>query len=202
MKETTLEPADPALEAWVQRAQAGEEAAQQFLVESYQRRLGGFVYGLISQSAPVDDLCQAIFVKMVLSLPKLRETARFEPWLFRLARNHCLSYLRREKFRRLFFPLSETHHEVAAPPAPAAEPPEDLIRLRAALAAMPEKERALLLLAQDRDGDYRQAAETLGLTVGAFKTRVHRARRALKERMERMRKQEEADEDRRRNSLA
>jgi RNA polymerase sigma-70 factor (ECF subfamily) len=178
--------AQAALLQLVLRAQAGEERAQEELIAAYQRRLGGFIYGMIPDPSQVDDLCQAVFVKMVLALPQLRDPERFEAWLFKMARNRCLSHLRREKFRRLFSPLSDDHHEVAAPPA--AEAGADLLLLRAALREMPERERALLLQVQDRESDYRRLAAGMGIGVGALKTRVHRAKQALKERIEYVRR--------------
>lgn len=175
-----------ALLALVRRAQAGEEPAQEALIAAYQRRLGGFLYGMLPDPSQVDDLCQAVFVKMILALPQLRDPERFEAWLFKMARNRCLSHLRREKFRRLFSPLSDDHHEVAAPPAPEAG--ADLLLLRAALKELPERERALLLQVQDREADYRRLAAGMGIGVGALKTRVHRAKQALKERIDYVRR--------------
>jgi RNA polymerase sigma-70 factor (ECF subfamily) len=169
------------LEALVVAARAGNAAAQERLIEAYQKRLGGFVYGMVSDPAQVDDLCQTIFVKTVLSLHQLRDAARFEAWFFRLARNCCLSHLRRDKFRRLFSPLLPGHEEVAA--APSREESPELALLRAALRALPEKQRALLLLVQDREQHYEELAAAAGIGVGAFKTRVHRAKLALKERI-------------------
>jgi len=169
------------LEALVVAARAGDAGAQEQLIEAYQKRLGGFVYGMVSDPAQVDDLCQNIFVKTVLSLHQLRDPARFEAWFFRLARNSCLSHLRRDKFRRLFSPLLPSHDEVAA--APAREESPELALLRAALRALPEKQRALLLLVQDREQHYEELASAAGIGVGAFKTRVHRAKLALKERI-------------------
>ena len=170
-----------ALTALVRRAQAGEEAAQEALIGAYRKRLGGFVYGMVSAPSQVDDLCQTILVKMILSLDQLRDPSRFEAWFFKMARNRCLTWLRREKFRRLFSPLSDDHHEVAAPPAP--ETSEDLQHLRAALQKLPEKDRAILILVQERDSDYEHLSATLRISVGALKTRVHRAKLALKEKI-------------------
>ncbi len=170
-----------ALSTLVRRARDGETEAQEALIQSYQKRLGGFVYSMIPDPSQIDDLCQAIFVKTILSLRQLRDPDRFESWFFKLARNACLSHLRREKFRRLFSPLSPDHHEIAA--AAPSEPSADLRLLRAALQALPEKQRSLLALVQDRESNYEQLAATFGIGVGALKTRVHRAKLALKERI-------------------
>ncbi|SDT92104.1 RNA polymerase sigma-70 factor, ECF subfamily [Verrucomicrobium sp. GAS474] len=176
------------LEDLVVRARRGEGAAQEALIAAYRRRLGGFIYGMLGDSSHVDDLTQTVFVRIFLSLDRLRETARFEAWLFKAARNACLSHLRRERFRRLFSPLSDRHEEVAAQtPAVDQEPSDDLLLLRAALKTLPARDRALLLLVQDRETGYEEIAAGYGITVGALKTRVHRAKALLKLRIERTR---------------
>ena len=176
-----------ALEDLVVRARSGEAPAQEALIQNYRRRLGGFIYGMLGDSSHVDDLTQAVFVRIFLSLDRLREPARFEAWLFKAARNACLSHLRRERFRRLFSPLSDRHEEVAAAVSSVeTEPSDDLLRLRAALKTLPARDRALLLLVQDRETGYEEIAAGYGITVGALKTRVHRAKALLRQRIERM----------------
>ena len=176
-----------ALHDLVVRARSGESSSQEALIQNYRRRLGGFIYGMLGDSSHVDDLTQAVFVRIFLSLDRLREPARFEAWLFKAARNACLSHLRRERFRRLFSPLSDRHEEVAAAVSSVeTEPSEDLLRLRAALKTLPTRDRALLLLVQDRETGYEEIAAGYGITVGALKTRVHRAKALLRQRIERM----------------
>ncbi len=185
------QPADPAQQALtdlVLRAQAGEATAQEALIEAYRRRLGGFIYGMLGEASHVDDLTQAVFVRIFLSLNRLREPARFEAWLFKAARNACLSHLRRDRFRRLFSPLSDRHDDLAiAPDVAEQEPSDDLLLLRAALKTLPARDRALLLLVQNRETGYEEIAAEHGITVGALKTRVHRAKALLRQRIERMR---------------
>ncbi|HEY8965137.1 MAG TPA: sigma-70 family RNA polymerase sigma factor [Candidatus Methylacidiphilales bacterium] len=176
------------LEALVLRARAGDTTAQETLIATYRRRLGGFVYGMLGDASHVDDLTQTVFVRIFLALDRLRDPARFEAWLFKAARNACLSHLRRERFRRLFSPLSDREEEIAASPTAAeAGPSDDLLLLRAALKTLPARDRALLLLVQDRETGYEHIAAEQGITVGALKTRVHRAKALLRTRIERMR---------------
>src|SRR3569623_3659123 len=86
------------------------------LIVLYQYRVARFVVGQTRDPAHCEDLCQTIFVKMVLSLPRVRTPERFEPWLFQIARNVCRDLLRaRSGWRRLFAAYDESHDAIPAP---------------------------------------------------------------------------------------
>ncbi len=150
----------------------GDERAQEALIRAYQARIAGFV---ISQTGRdhFEDLCQNIFVKMVLALPRLSDREKFEPWLFTIARNVCRDHLRRQRWRRrLFTPLGD--HDLPAPAAPKTTP-----ELAPALAALPSADRELLTL-QLQKQTYQTLATATGSSVAAVKSRLFRARAKLR----------------------
>jgi len=169
--------AAPALAEVVKRAQAGEERATTALIELYQKRVAGYVFRLLCEPSAVDDVCQIIFLQMCRSLRSLREVARFEPWLFRIARNACYSHRRKERLRRLFTPLLPVHEAVIS--AEAVPLSGELAAVNEALKQLSLRDRELLALCT-QDYSYEQMAAITGLTVTNFKTRLFRARQALK----------------------
>lgn len=161
----------------IQRAQQGNMDAQDTLIRLYQKRIAAFVYAMSSRSELVEDLAQVVFLKVILALPKLKEIDRFEPWLFRLARNVYLDHYRRERLRNFFIPATELHDQV---PAPVQRPSSRLEDLSCALQALPPNQRELLVLLQEREWSYEELASMTGSTVGAVKSRLFRARTELK----------------------
>src|SRR5215472_6140721 len=96
-------------------ARAGDEDALEDIIRHYQDRIAAYVgFHVGNRSADFDDLCQVVFVKMALSLTKLRSLDVFEPWLFTIARNVCRDHVRRLRLRDLFVPLSPEHEGIAA----------------------------------------------------------------------------------------
>ena len=95
-RELTLE-----LIGLVHRAIASEPTAQRELVDRYARRVAGFVRPLIRQPDAVEDVVQMVFIKMFRRLDGLRDAALFEAWLFTLARNTALDFIRRRSRRPL-----------------------------------------------------------------------------------------------------
>ncbi len=103
------------LEELVLRGRGGDRSALTELIRLYQTRMARFIIGQTGDESHYEDLCQAVFVKMVLALPRLRAADRFEPWLFQIARNICRDHLRaRQGWRRLFVPLGPENESVVA----------------------------------------------------------------------------------------
>lgn len=170
-----------AIRARIEAARAGDQHALEEVIRRYQDRIARFVISLVGRDADYEDLCQLAFVKMALALPKLREVAIFEGWLFRIARNVCMDHLRRLKWRRMFVPFARDHEEV--PVDDSAEDPR-FRDLEAALVHLPPDQRELIGLLRDRDWSYQELAEITHSSVSAVGTRLFRARAKLRKIME------------------
>jgi RNA polymerase sigma-70 factor (ECF subfamily) len=161
----------------VAQAAGGDRRAAEALIARYQQRVARFVIAQTSDRTQYEDLCQTIFVKMVLALPRLRDAERFEPWLFHIARNVCRDHLRaRLGWRRLFVSYRDGHD--AAAEADSAPDLADEAERR--MEQLPEAQRALLRRSLDGDPSYAELAKATGSSVAAVKSRLHRARRSLK----------------------
>ena len=166
------------LVALVQKAQDGDLRAQNELIIAYQARVAGFVLAMLGREAPVDDLCQDIFTKMLRGLPRLLERSLFEPWLFRLCRNQCIDHVRRERWRRMFTFFDPATDD---PPEEVDQDRRDRVdALLALLQRLSTRDRSLLLMAQE-GLSLAEMAQATGTTTTTIKTRLHRARERLRQ---------------------
>ncbi|HTT82007.1 MAG TPA: sigma-70 family RNA polymerase sigma factor [Rhizomicrobium sp.] len=166
------------LEELVLRGRSGDRPALTELIRRYQTRMARFVIGQTGENH-YEDLCQTVFVKMVLALPRLRATDRFESWLFQIARNVCRDHLRAgQGWRRLFVPLGPESEGVAADSAPA--PKEDEKSLGRGLAQLPPEQRRLLELSLEQKRSHEELAAMTSTSVSAVKSRLFRARENLR----------------------
>lgn len=167
-----------ALIALVRRADAGDAAAQTELVRRYTRRVAGFVRAIIRQPDAVEDVTQTVFIKMFRRMGRLRDAAVFESWLFTLARNTGLDFIRRRNCRPTTVTIDD---EVSQIPDPAGSSgtAEILAALDRALTRLTPIDRSLVtqFVAGDTYGDI--AART-GLSLATVKVRLHRVRPFLR----------------------
>ena len=172
--------------ALIARAREGDHAAFGELVERYQGAVYGLAYRMLGRRDEAEDAAQEVFYKLYRQLARYDPERLFSTWTLAIATNHCIDQLRRRRLRLV--PLEETAsaaRDVAPGPEALAigrDGDERLVRL---LGELPERYRTVLVLRYWHDLAVGEIATTLGIPEGTVKTQLHRARRALGERMER-----------------
>ncbi len=185
--------ADPDV-ALMLRVQADDQAAFRELFDRFSPRVLKYVQRLLGNGARAEEVTQDVFVQVFRFRGRYRPESRFVTWLFTIATNLSLNELRRPE-RRLRVDLWEPREgddrrEGPALPDPDAPTPEEgasSLELKAtlerAIAALPEKQRAALLLSRMDGLAYQDVAAALGCTEGAVKALVFRATQSLKLRL-------------------
>lgn len=166
-------------ELLVVRAQLGERAALAELVSRWRLPVWTYVRRMLDAER-ADDVAQEVWLAVVRGLPRLREPARFAPWLFTIARHSVTDRLRSQYAARPE-PLAETDVLVEDP----VEALADRALLLDALAALPVPEREVLVLFYLEDLPVTDCAQICGVPVGTVKSRLNRARRLLRVHLER-----------------
>lgn len=185
----------------VLRAQAGQVEAFGQLVLAHQDRLYNVVYKLCSKPEVAEDLAQEAFLKAFEKLDKFRGGSRFYTWLFRIATNLALSY-RRRLVRVKFHSLQARTGADKEPNASLADirtaelaksrnpgpeavaiAREDALKVHQALDELDEEFRTVVILRDTEDMSYDEISEILEIPHGTVKSRLHRARKILKEKL-------------------
>ena len=176
-----LEDADLAL---VARAQAGDRKAFEQLVRRHSDRVYAVARRLGLPSAAAEEVTQEAFLRAWRGVASFRGDARFFTWLYRIAVNEARRRLERETARTLVRSLDD---DVAVEPRDVREEPYARVAhtelrqaLAAAVLALPHKYRAPLILRDVEGLSTADAAAVLGLGEAALKSRLHRARAAVR----------------------
>jgi len=171
----------------VERCRAGDESAFAELVDRHKRPVFGLIARLTPDRGQVEDLAQEVFIRVYRGLPYFRGTARVSTWIYRIVVNVCIESRSR---RRPAVSLDETDDQGRTRHEPGAHDPayrelEFRDRLEKAMGELPERYR-VLVAAHYLDGvKYEDLAEALELPLGTVKTHLHRAKRQLRQILER-----------------
>ncbi len=167
------------------RAQLGDDAAFMRLAERYHARLLHYVRRIVGEDGAADDVAQETWVAAYRGLRRLEEPEQLKAWLYGIARNKALNALRREERSRLVYVDDELLEAVP-------EEEDDSLDLRAEQAA--QVHRALnqvspahaevLILRYVEGLSYEEIAGVAGCQTGTVRSRLHYAKRAMREAME------------------
>ena len=171
---------DGASDAEVLRLVRGGQGARAFeiLLARFQGRVFRLAMSYVRTPADAEDLAQEAFVRLWRALPLYDGRASFSTWIYAIARNTCLSELRKRRSRPLAVPGEHEEPRVAGGRAPASEAN---LRLDCAslVNALPEPQRQVVRLFYLEDRSYEEVATMLGMPINTVRSHLHRARRRL-----------------------
>jgi RNA polymerase sigma-70 factor, ECF subfamily len=173
--------------ALVDRLRAGEVRAFEELVRTYQHRVFGVAVRMLGNAAEAEELAQEVFLRVHRAIADFRGEAKLSTWLYAITSRLCLTRLGGGE-RRFGREGEETLARLAngqADPAAMLERSELEAALHRAIAELPDERRIVVVL-RDLEGlAYEEIAVALELPVGTVRSRLHRARMDLKEKLER-----------------
>jgi RNA polymerase sigma-70 factor (ECF subfamily) len=171
----------------LRRLQSGEVLAFEELVRAYQHRVFGIALRMVGNAAEAEDVAQETFLRAHRALPEFRGDAKLSTWLYAIASRLCLTRLGSGEHAT----IRQDEGSIARLPQEADGPDTALERseletaLHRAIAGLPDDRRIVIVL-RDLEGlSYEEIGEALDLPPGTVRSRLHRARLDLKEKLER-----------------
>lgn len=179
----------------VQAHRRGDPAAIGELLGAYERRIYAVCYRMVRDEHDARDLAQDAMVKVIQGLDGYDGRSKLSTWVIRVTMNCCLSHLRKQRLRRHGSLPGDTAEDAGAaradpgirgelPPPHGVEHGEMRGILSRALGSLDPQMRSVLVLRDMQDLEYSQIAGVLGVPVGTVKSRLFRARVALREAVE------------------
>lgn len=172
----------------------GNMAGFDFLLKKYRRPIISFMYRMVHNQAVAEELAQEVFLRVYRSRETYRAEARFSTWLYRIATNLGVNYVRDHKSERtastvyLDEPDAESGSTPDLPDGTASAEAtmlrrERLNSIREHVMALPERQRMAVLMHKYEEMDYRQIGDVLKLSESATKSLLFRAYQTLRERL-------------------
>lgn len=166
--------------ALVERYRAGDAAAFEELYKRHAGRLFNLTLRMAGSVAVAEELLQEVFLQVHRKLHAFKGESALGTWLYRLAMNHCLDYLRGRDAGMTRLTSSLDDEDVAEPSTSVPIGPVARIDLERAIAQLSPGCRAAFLLHDVEGFEHREVADILGIAEGTSKSQVHKARMKLR----------------------
>ncbi len=172
-----------------------DERAFREMVELHRDRVFNLTFRMLGNREEAEDVAQEVFITVFKSIDSFRGDAKFSTWLYRIAANHCknrIKYLARRHDRDKAPYDEKSERAIAAAstaPPPASRPDKQLEGveleqlMQQAIASLEEDHRLLVVLRDVEELSYEEICEITGLREGTVKSRLHRARMALRKKL-------------------
>lgn len=180
----------------IKKALAGNESAYRVLLNRHKEAIYRLIIKIVRNQEEARDLVQETFMKAFGSLSSYKCQYRFTTWLYKIAANSCIDFLRKRRLVSISLdqPLETKDGEVTIELADWTYNPEaDLasrqkaLSIDAAIESLPKKYREVILFRHKQDKSYEEIAQILNIPVGTVKARIFRARELLKKKLKSLR---------------
>lgn len=167
---------------------AGKQDAYKRLMKKYHNAIAHLITRMVGSQGDVEDLTQEAFIKAFNSLESFNDEFAFSTWLYKIATNNCIDFLRKRKLKTFSIdrPIgSEENGQQYEIPDDSHIPDSDIEQhqqtrtIQRAIDALPEKYRLVIVMRHQEEKSYEEIAEELDLPLGTVKAHIFRAREML-----------------------
>jgi RNA polymerase sigma-70 factor (ECF subfamily) len=171
---------------------AGEQLAFKELVEKYQTMVINTCTGFLHDKADAEDIAQEVFIEVFSSLGKFRKEAKLSTWMYRIAVNKSLNFLRSKKRRQWLQSVEEAFRTNRSDqwepsdkrhPGVEMETKEEAMQLHKAINSLSENQRIAFTLNKYEDLSYSEIAGVLDVSVSSVESLIHRAKINLQQKL-------------------
>jgi RNA polymerase sigma-70 factor (ECF subfamily) len=171
----------------IERCLNQDQSAWEQIVGRYKRKVFGIAYKFTGRFEEAEDLTQEVFLKVYKALETYKKEQEFSWWLVSVSRNACIDYYRSTKRERKLLShgldkIKDFKFEGLSPEG-SMQAAERSKTLRQSLSELPDDLRTVLVLRDLKGMSYKEIADQLGLVEGTVKSRIHRGRAELAEKI-------------------
>jgi RNA polymerase sigma-70 factor (ECF subfamily) len=172
----------------IRSALKGDGSAYGKLMKKYHDAIFSFIFRMVREREQVEDLTQEAFIKAFSSLKNFNEEFAFSTWLYKIATNNCIDYIRKRKVHTYSIdkPIESRDSDYTFElPDETYEADRSLISnqrtqlLNEAIAQLPDKYKRVIRLRHKEEKSYEEIAQMLRLPIGTVKAHIFRARELL-----------------------
>lgn len=176
----------------IQLCKQGDRDAFNVLVETYQKQVFNIAYNMLSDYDDASDAAQEVFIKVYRSITSFKEQSAFSTWLYRICSNVCKDILRKRQRRGVSVSLdtdSDSAEHIGELPSQQPTPEEHIVMnerqqaVREAIDSLSSEYKEIIIYSDIHRLSYDEIAKILKCPCGTVKSRLNRARNALRKKL-------------------
>ncbi len=149
------------------------------LVNKYGQQIYNIALFTVQDEMAAEDITQEVFVKIYLKFDQFRGDAKMSTWIYRITKNTCYNYLKRDKKYRNMDEIPMTLSDYSTPESDFLRS-DTHVRVRNAVGSLPKDQRLAISLFYFHDQSYAEIAEIMDIPQNTLKSHIHRAKQTLK----------------------
>lgn len=178
----------------IQKLKTGSEQAFKQLVENYQKMVVNTCFAMVHDLHDAEDIAQEVFIEVYRSIHKFRADAKLSTWLYRIAVNRSLNFIRDNKKRKWFQSFEDSveakKRELQNMTAVNSDQPgfvlenqQRAILLREAIDSLPQNQKVAFTLSKYEELSYNEISDVMDLSVSSVESLLHRAKKNLQKKL-------------------
>ncbi len=178
----------------IEKLQQGNEPAFKQLVDNYQKLVVNTCFGMVHNKHDAEDIAQEVFIEVFRSVHKFRADAKLSTWLYRIAVNRSLNFIRDNKKRKWFQSFEDSvqskNSELQNITSSISEQPEFQLEnqqratiLHEAIDSLAQNQKVAFTLSKYEELSYKEISEVMDLSVSSIESLLHRAKKNLQKKL-------------------
>lgn len=178
----------------IQKLLKGDEQAFKQLVDNYQKMVVNTCFGMVHNTPDAEDIAQEVFIEVFRSIHKFRADAKLSTWLYRIAVNRSLNFIRDNKKRKWFQSFEDSiqtkNRELQNIITSTADQPEFQLEnqqratiLHEAIDSLAQNQRVAFTLSKYEELSYQEISEVMDLSISSVESLLHRAKKNLQKKL-------------------
>ena len=178
----------------IQELQRGSERAFRQLVDNYQKMVVNTCFGMVHSKHDAEDIAQEVFIEVFRSIHKFRSDAKISTWLYRIAVNRSLNFIRDNKKRKWFGSFEDSDEaknnqlqniktDRNDQPEFQLENSERAVMLHKTIDSLPQNQKIAFTLSKYEELSYQEIADVMNLSISSVESLLHRAKKNLQKKL-------------------
>jgi RNA polymerase sigma-70 factor, ECF subfamily len=178
----------------IQKLQQGDEQAFRVLVDTYRKLVVNTCFAILHHLEDAEDVAQDVFIEVFRSVQKFRADSKISTWLYRIAVNRSLNFMRDHKYKKRIQSLDEPKHnensQIYNLRAGGSDQPGYIIEdrqraalLHAAIDSLADNQKVAFTLNKYEDLSYQEISEIMDLSLSSVESLIHRAKKNLQKKL-------------------